>query len=133
MLATLPIRIKILLLAACIGGSCFAASNDIETAILSFPKVWARDYRPDTAVESANALIAAGKEAACAALEKAAKPKHELAEQEELNEKVCHLCRLIFVPNTEAQRLRAPRFGALQFMPYNSMDAADWPYLPFAI
>ncbi len=51
---------------------CFAATNDLEQAILSFPEVSSSGYRPDVAVASANALISAGEEAASATLEQVA-------------------------------------------------------------
>jgi len=112
---------------------CAAASPDLEKAILSFPKLDAEKYRPDLAVRSANALIAAGPQAAIAALENVTLAKRELEENYQINEKVCHLARLLFTPTNVASELLAPRLGAPAFLLYNSMDATNWPDLPFLI
>ncbi|SRR6266567_274524 len=113
--------------------SCLAATNDPEGAILSFPKIAAWQYRPDAAVDSANALISCGKDAACAALVKVVKAEGGLERRTEVNEKACHLCRLIFRPTNSIRLLRPPRLGAPADLPYNSMVEGDWPDLPFSV
>jgi len=112
---------------------CFATTNDLERAILSFPEVSASEYRPDVAVASANALITAGEEAASATLEQVATSQRELNNSYQIAQKVCHLCRLLYRPKTASELLRPPRLGGLSGMPYNSMNASDWPDLPFAV
>jgi hypothetical protein len=53
--------------------------------------------------------------------------------QGSVDEKICHLCRLIFMPRTPTDPLRAPFFGAPALLPFQSMSPVDWPYTPFAI
>jgi hypothetical protein len=119
--------------------SSFAASNDLELIIRSFPEITASRYRPDLAARSANALISAGEQAACDALGRISSPNHarsepgELIEFEALNRKICHVCRLLFVPKNAVQPLRPPKLGAPVDLPYESMDPLSWPCLPFVI
>lgn len=80
-----------------------------------------------------NALIDAGRDSACAALESAAKAKRELEEVYEADQRVCHLCRLLFVPNSTTNVLRRAGLGAPDLLPLESMKPSDWPHLPFAI
>lgn len=51
----------------------------------------------------------------------------------EVNEKLCHLCRLLFVARSGHSSLRRPRLGSLWLLPYQSMPEETWPHLPFAI
>jgi hypothetical protein len=133
MLAMMVNRIGLQALAAAVALSCCAASNDVEQAILSFPKISAWELRPDEAVRSANTLISAGRDSACAALEQFAKAKGDFLEGYEADQKVCHLCRLIFLPRIPTDTLRSPRLGAPELLPLHSMNSSDWPYMPFAI
>src|SRR5438876_6538494 len=72
------------------------ATNELESAVLSFPEIRAQKYRPDLAVRSANLLIAAGKDAAIATLDSVVKlrpasiPSDQLEHYEQISEKVCH-------------------------------------------
>ena len=105
--------------------SCCAAVGTLDSAIESFPEVWTYNYRPDLAAECANVLISAGKDAACSALEGAATTQrermrsHALSDQKlamednRINQKLCHLCRLLFVPTNSSEILRRPGLGAL--------------------
>src|SRR5262245_30146690 len=95
---------------AVVTASSLSATNDLESAILSFPKLTASEYRPDVAVASVNALISAGE-----------------------NEKICHLCRLVFTPTNASEPLRPPRLGASPLLPCYSMTPDNWPDLPFAV
>lgn len=110
-----------------------ADTNAVERAVLAFPGVSAWEFRPDEAVRSANVLIAVGREPACAGLRKVASMKWGFPKGYEVNQKVCYLCRLLFVPRTEGEVLRAPGLGAPELLPLNSMREADWPFMPFAI
>jgi len=76
------------------GLSCLAASNEVQTAISSFPDISADRFRPDRAVDCANALMKAGKDAACAVLDAAARARDGVATDNRVSEKVCFLCRL---------------------------------------
>jgi hypothetical protein len=109
--------------------SCCAATNEIERAIASFPRIDAEEFRPDKAVQSANTLIRAGKGAACVALESFANARRE----RDINEKVCLLCRLVFTRTNSSEFLEAPRLGMSQFLPYESLKPPEWPDMPFAI
>ncbi|HXD01192.1 MAG TPA: hypothetical protein VN048_17775 [Verrucomicrobiae bacterium] len=119
-------RIGFQMLVAAAALSCYARSNDVEQAILSFPNISAWEYRPDEAVRSANTLISAGQNLACAALEKVAKTGRG-------SPNICHLCRLVFIPKSSTEILRAPMLGAPELLPLNSMKDSDWPHMPFAI
>ena len=137
--------------------SCSAATNALEDAILSFPDIAAAEFRPDQAVRSANILIRAGQTSACAALLRLAPEKRENSRllevsaqksqarqpllepsatgwhaQEDANKKICHLCRLLFVPRNNAEPLRPPGLGASSLV-LRTMRPEDWPFLPFAI
>jgi len=139
------LRTMILIFTAAAALSCCAATNNLESAITSFPRISAWEFRPDEAVLSANTLIEAGKDAACRALETSIKTKREwrfahtgfddkLSQDEgESNRKVCHLCRLIFTPTNSGEFLRAPRLGGSSTMPYESLKPPNWPDMPFAI
>ncbi len=111
--------------------TCSAVTNDLQGAIRSFCRIEADRYRPDEAVRSANILIGAGKDAASAALHLAATAEHDF--DRSTNEKVCHLCRLLFLPTNTNEPLRPARLGSSPGMPYESMRPPDWPDLPFAI
>src|ERR1017187_1962545 len=111
-----------------------AETNSIEDAVLRFPEISAWGFHPDIAVESANALVLAGRDSACAHLRQlAAKRWETIHQQEEANQNICLLSRLVFVASSPSASLRAPRLGALSGVPYESMSADAWPYLPFAI
>jgi hypothetical protein len=126
-------RIGLQVLAAAVALSCYAGDTDIEQAILSFPNISAWEYRPDEAVRSANTLISAGQSLACAALEKVAKTKRGFPEDYDVDQKICHLCRLVFMPKSSTEILRAPMLGAPFLLALHSMNASDWPHMPFAI
>ena len=117
----------------CLAVACFAfgvvsaVAGDLETNILSFPDIAFWKYRPDLAVASANALISAGKENACAALEKAG-----LDHREEINQNICLLCRLLFVSTNSNQCLRPPMIGDPRLLGHE-FKMSDWPDLPFVI
>jgi hypothetical protein len=122
--------------------SCFGASNDLEGLVRSFPDVKASRFRPDLAAGAANAFILAGEKACSEILNRLAISNHDLsgperaaefAQFEELNRKICFLCRLLYVPRPGAEPLQPPRLGAMVKLPYESMDILSWPYLPFAI
>ena len=127
------IRVVLQSLAIAVTLSCHADSNDVEQAILSFPKISAWDFRPDKAVQSANTLIRAGQNSACTELKKVAMAKRPLSEMYEVDQKICHLCRLVFVSKSSTNYLRAPALGAPELLPLHSMNISDWPYMPFAI
>jgi len=126
-------RLHVYLFALLLALSSSAGTNSIDQAILAFPKISAWEFRPDEAVRSANVLIAAGSEAACSALKRVGNAKWDFPEDYEMDQKVCHLCRLVFVPQTGGKPLRAPRLGAPELLPLHSMRDADWPFMPFAI
>jgi hypothetical protein len=121
---------------------CFAASNDLEFLVRSFPDVKASQYRPDLAVRIANSFISAGEKTSFEVLDRMAVPKHDLLgpekitefeEFENLNRRICFVCRLLYLPRPGAEPLHPPRMGALVDLPYASMDPLWWPHLPFAI
>jgi hypothetical protein len=62
-------------LALFVCGTLSTIADDLETNIVNFPTIGSDYYNPDAAVNSANALIVAGREKACAALEKVAEDK----------------------------------------------------------
>lgn len=120
----------------------FAASNDLEVLVRSFPGVNASGYRPDLSAQVANAFILAGEKASFTVLNRLAIPKHDLSgpegmaefeEFEDLNRKICFVCRLLYVPRSEAEPLQPPRMGAPIDLPYRSMDPLLWPHLPFVV
>jgi hypothetical protein len=113
--------------------SCRGGNEDLDKAILKFPKLAAADYRVDVAVESANTLIRAGQASACAAFHRIASQTQGNIEMFETNERMCLLCRLLFLPTNLAEPLRGPRLGGSNLLPYDSMKSGDWPYLPFDI
>jgi hypothetical protein len=112
-------------LAALFGQGFCANTNRINEAILAFPKISAWEFRPDEAVRSANVLIGAGRESACSALKRAGNATWDIPEDYEVDQKVCHLCRLVFAPRTGGESLRAPRLGAPELLPLHSMRDAD--------
>jgi hypothetical protein len=132
--------------------SCFAATNALEQAILSFQDIPADQFRPDQAVQAANILIRAGRSSACATLFRIAPEKREsqwlvevggrglLSErtgmeshaQVDANKKVCHLCRLLFTSRNKTEPLRSPGLGAPMLVA-RTMQPENWPFLPFAI
>jgi hypothetical protein len=114
--------------------SCAGADDTLDKAILDFPDLRVEKYRPDLAVQSANVLIAAGQTATCQALARAAAVKSDEGQETELSkDKVCHLCRLLFVATNSPEPLRRPRLGSMAGLPYMSMPETNWPDLPFAI
>ena len=127
------------IVAATLFQTCIAATNAIELAVRSFPEISAPEYRPDLAILSANAIIAAGEETACATLDALSSRKHDametdkLSEHEAINRSICLLCRLLFMPKNAGEPLRPPKLGMSIGMPYASMDATNWPDLPFVI
>ena len=127
------LRTAVQVLSVAVGMSCSAAINDLQRSISSFPEISAEHYRPDVAVASANALIAAGKETACAELDEAARSRSDLSNKERINDKICHLCRLVFTSANSSEPLRPPRLGALSGMPYEGLKPPDWPDIPFVI
>ena len=68
-------RLPICVFAVLLAISCRASTNSIDQAILAFPKISAWEFRPEEAVRSANALIAAGREAACTTLKRVGNAK----------------------------------------------------------
>jgi hypothetical protein len=121
------------------GVSSPAETNGLDFAALSFPDISADVYRADVATHSANMFIAAGKDAACGALYRAAKVSRSFAtnndsiDYEKLNLKLCHLTRLLFLSTNSSHPLRPPRLGTSQFLPVLSMNEDEWPDLPFCI
>jgi hypothetical protein len=114
-------------------GSSLAVADDLETNILHFPGIAVWKYRPDLAVVSANALISAGKDKACAALENVAETNTGLnLDNWYINENICLLCRLVFVSTHSNQSLRPPMIGDPLLSGYE-FNIADWPDLPFVI
>lgn len=112
---------------------CLGAGEDLAAAIHNFPRLSAIEYRPDVAVDSLNTLIRSGQSNACAALRKvAAETQGDLAVLE-MDQKVCLLCRLLFLPRNTKSVLRGPRLGGSHLLPDESMKPADWPFLPYAI
>jgi hypothetical protein len=128
-----PVRVAIQVLAFVAAFSSYAATNDVEQAIFAFPKISVWDFRSDQAVRSVNVLVGVGRERACAALEAIAKTNRGPLQDHDVNEKVCHLCRLLFLPGDAAKPLRPPGLGGPELLPLQSMKPSDWPYLPFAI
>ena len=110
-----------------------ASGGDLDKAIRSFPKISVEVYRPDLAADSANTLISAGPDAAIAALGEVARSNRDLDNYAELNNKLCHLCRLLFIATNTAGPLRPPKLGMPQLVPADSMRPQDWPDLPFVI
>ncbi len=126
-------RIGFQVFVAVVAFSCHAGTNNLESAILAFPDINPWNFRPDQAVQSANTFISAGQTAACAALEKAAKTERSFREHCEVDQKICHVCRLVFKPKNGGGILRAPMLGASDLLPFGSMKESDWPDMPFAI
>jgi hypothetical protein len=123
-------------LALIIGGalSAFSApAGNLEASITSFPKISPDSYRPDVAAICANTLILAGSDVTTTALDTLSRTNVDPDNYFALNEKVCHLCRLIFVSTNAAKPLRPPSIGAMRLLPSKSMTPAEWPDLPFAI
>lgn len=112
---------------------CLAGDDALQAAILLFPKAKASDYHPDTAVNAVNILIQAGESAACDALRKFVQSAGGTENADKFNEKVCLMCRLLFIATNTAEALRGPKLGGSGILPYDNMGSADWPYLPFAI
>lgn len=106
---------------------------NLVSAVLNFPDIAVWNYSPDLAVQTANKFITTSPSNAIKALKEVTTIKIPLSEQYDANQKICHLCRLIFVAKTPANPLRAPMLGAPGLLPYMSMRPSDWPYMPFAI
>ena len=119
-------------LALIVCGTFSAAADDLETNIVNFPIIGSDHYNPDVAVNSANALIAAGREKACAAMEKVAEGKIDVSGNNQNVQDVCCLCRLLFIPKDPSQRLRSPGIGDARLLSY-SMNRPEWPDVPFVI
>jgi hypothetical protein len=115
------------------GASAEAGTNFIEDAVLRFPSITAWDYRPDVAAQAANTLIGVGEHEACATLIRLAAPGQHAHGATRVNEKIAHLCRLLFTPKLTNGFLRPPQFGASAVMPYESLKSPAWPDLPFVI
>lgn len=109
------------------------AAGDLQRSAMDFPNIAVWGYRPDMAVEVANNFIMAGPSNAITALEGIVYGQRMFPVKHEDGEKICHLCRLLFVPNSPNKTLRAPGLGAPDLWPYKSMRTSDWPYMPFAI
>jgi hypothetical protein len=110
------------------------ATNNLGHALLSFPSILAWDYRPDLAIESANAFISAGEGKAYDFLFRMAKQTNSsFAETRRINRNISYLCRLLFLPTNSNEILHPPRIGAFISMPYESMFETNWPTLPFEI
>ena len=101
-------------------------------ALSTFPDMPSDDYRPDLAVQVANEFIRADPSDAVAALQVLAKMKTPSPPSTAY--KVCHLCRLIFVPRSPTNQLHAPAHQ-WHTVPDAIMSASgpDWSCLPFAI
>ena len=108
-------------------------SSNLDQAVLKFPNINVWKFRPDEAVRSANVLIAAGQDAACASLERVGGVQREFPENNRVNERVCLLCRLLFVPQSNSVPLRPPWLGGPELLPWHSMKDEDWPDSPFVI
>ena len=72
--------------------SASAATNDLESAVLSFPESAVWEYRPDLAVQAANTFIVSNPSRAIKALEAVAKARRPFSEGYEVDQKLCHLC-----------------------------------------
>jgi hypothetical protein len=109
---------------------CFGADrNVLDDAIDAFPD--SARFRPDEAVRSVNALISAGRDAACQALLDAADYQW-LAPTDPVNEKVLLLCRLLFSATNSATPLRPPLDGLV--MPVERTEDTKEPVaFPFVI
>jgi hypothetical protein len=115
---------------------CHAQADELQSAVASFPQIWARVYNPQVAVQYANILIQAGEKRACAALLKAVENRRgDDGERELVSMQACHLCRLLFTSTNSSKPLRRPKLGSLQGVPAESIsrDPPEWPDLPFVI
>lgn len=109
-----------------------AATKELIAALPTFPEMPAENYRPDLAVQVANKFIGADPFDAIAALEVVARIKTPFPHNAE--QKVCHLCRLIFVPRSPTNQLHTP--AQQRYTVPDAIMAArgpDWSCLPFAI
>ena len=119
------------------GESAFLETTNLEMAVLSFPDLSADKYRPDTAARSANILIAAGRDAAMVAIDSMIRTNRSFSTNQDfkkdnlLNDRLCHLIRLLFVATNHDNPLRPPRIGLFAALPVLTMKPADWPDLPF--
>lgn len=93
------LAVGLLLVAMCLCSQ--ARTNDLQTAVSSFPQLPPQVYHPGVAARCANALIQAGEEKACAALLKAVSDRRQ-----SVNMQACHLCRLLFTSTNTNQALR---------------------------
>jgi hypothetical protein len=125
-------KTRLLILACTFIVSLPAIAGDLETNILSFPEIADWKYRPDLAITSANALISAGKENACAALEKVAEGNTGMNFSLRINQNVCLLCCLLFTSTNSNQSLRPPMIGAPLLSGY-SFNSPGWLGFPFVI
>ena len=120
-----------LFLAAVLSAS--SATNDLPSTALIFPDVAVWNYRPDLAVQVANKFITANHSDAIAALELVSVIGGFQEDWYDTNQKICLLCRLIFVASNPTNSLRAPMLGVPGLLPSISQCPSDWPYMPFAI
>ncbi|MEI6971569.1 MAG: hypothetical protein WCL44_08630 [bacterium] len=108
-------------------------SNDLINAVLSFPPIGVHEgYRPDLAVKSANALIAAKPAMVLETLRLLAGAKYS-ASKRPTEERICCLCRLIFVPSGTNTMLVQPNFGFIMLFPHRTRLREFACSAPFAI
>ena len=110
-----------------------AYAGNLTTAAYEFPDISPWDYRPDLAAKVANRFITADKTEAIRALESASEKMIPPLKSYIANERLCHIIRLIFVPNSSTNLLRPPGLGVPGMIPHHSMQPSEWPYIPFAV
>ncbi|NCD15624.1 MAG: hypothetical protein EOL92_10430 [Bacteroidia bacterium] len=110
-----------------------AYAGNLTTAAYEFPDIAPWDYRPDLAAKVANRFITADNTEAIRALESASEKMIPPLKSYIANERLCHIIRLIFVPNSSTTLLRPPGLGSPGMIPYHSMQASEWPYIPFVV
>jgi len=109
---------------------CAAETNALERAVIDFPDGMVAGYRPDSAALCANVLIAMGRQKACSVLSTMSSDDRNSGN---VNEKVCHLCRLLFQSPDRTKPLRRAALGNLPKLPVSSMQPEDWPDVPFVV
>jgi hypothetical protein len=133
------LRVGIALVAILVGKCVFAESNSVDLAIASFPDIRVALYRSDIAVHSVNTLIAAGKDTAYPALDSRIASIRLLITNSQfdvyaiLNQRLCHMIRLLFISTNTSNPLRPPQLGLSTSLPVLTMNRCDWPCLPFFI
>lgn len=110
----------------------YAATNKFEVQARSFPGISYWDYRPDIAARVANSFIVAGESNALAALTTLTSTASESGAFI-YDEKLCHLCRLLFFHPESGKELRPPIRGLASPYPVRGYEARRWPAFPFAI